>query len=79
VFKGHSFLFDKIMELKNFTHEEMEEEFQRRANVVRYLAANKINDHRQLWKLVTAYYKEPDVVMAKVLGGAPHAAPAAGA
>jgi len=69
VFKGHSFLFDKIMELKNFTHEEMEAEFQRRAAVVRYLASNKINDHRQLWKMVTSYYKEPDVVMTKVLAG----------
>ncbi|MFZ1023126.1 MAG: type II/IV secretion system ATPase subunit, partial [Thermoplasmata archaeon] len=37
VFKGHSFLFDKIMELKNFTPDEMEAEFQRRASVIRYL------------------------------------------
>ncbi|HKV89611.1 MAG TPA: type II/IV secretion system ATPase subunit, partial [Thermoplasmata archaeon] len=66
VFKGHSFLFDKIMELRNYTHDEMEAEFQRRVAVVRYLSQNKINDHRQLWKFVTAYYKDPKDVMARV-------------
>jgi archaeal flagellar protein FlaI len=66
VFKGHSFLFDKIMELRNFTHDEMEAEFQRRVGVVQYLAKNKINDYRQLWKLVTAYYKDPSEVMKRI-------------
>jgi flagellar protein FlaI len=66
VFKGHSFLFDKIMELRNFTHDDMEAEFQRRVGVVQYLAKNKINDYRQLWKLVTAYYKDPKEVMARI-------------
>jgi flagellar protein FlaI len=66
VFKGHSFLFDKIMELRNFTHDEMEAEFQRRVAVVTYLAKNKVNDYRQLWKLVSAYYKDPKDVMARV-------------
>jgi flagellar protein FlaI len=69
VFKGHSFLFDKIMELRNYTHDEMEAEFQRRVAVVRFLATHKINDYRQLWKLVTAYYKDPKEVMAKVEAG----------
>ncbi|MCI4330236.1 MAG: type II/IV secretion system ATPase subunit [Thermoplasmata archaeon] len=66
VFKGHSFLFDKIMELKNLTHDEMDAEFQRRVAVVHYLAAAKINDYRQLWKLVTAYYKDPKEVMERI-------------
>jgi flagellar protein FlaI len=66
VFKGHSFLFDKIMELRNFTHDDMEAEFQRRVSVVQYLAKNKINDYRQLWKLVTAYYKDPKEVMSRI-------------
>ncbi|HKV89823.1 MAG TPA: type II/IV secretion system ATPase subunit [Thermoplasmata archaeon] len=69
VFKGHSFLFDKIMELRNFTHDEMEAEFQRRVAVVHYLAHNKINDYRQLWKLVSAYYKDAADVMARVEAG----------
>ncbi len=66
VFKGHSFLFDKIMELKNLTHDEMDSEFQRRVAVVHYLADAKINDYRQLWKLVTGYYKDPKEVMERI-------------
>ncbi len=63
VFKGHSFLFDKIMELKNLTHEEMDAEFDRRVTVLDFLARRKINDHRALWKAVTAYYKDPTGVL----------------
>ena len=66
LFKGHSFLFDKIMELKNYTHEEMEAEFQRRVSVVRYLVQQKMDDYRALWKMVTDYYKDPTNVMQKV-------------
>lgn len=72
-FKGHSFLFDKIMELKNFTHDEMEAEFQRRCAVIHYLVTNRINDHRQLWRLVAGYYKDPAEVMRRV--GVPMATP----
>jgi flagellar protein FlaI len=66
VFKGHSFLFDKIMELKNFSHDEMDAEFNRRVSVIKYLVDNNIADHRQLWRLVTAYYKDPQEVMARI-------------
>ncbi|MFY9716417.1 MAG: type II/IV secretion system ATPase subunit [Thermoplasmata archaeon] len=66
VFKGHSFLFDKIMELKNFSADDMDAEFQRRTKVIRYLVAHKINDYRQLWQLVAQYYKDPSEVMARI-------------
>src|SRR5208282_4416063 len=66
VFKGHSFLFDKIMELKNFSADDMDAEFQRRTKVIRYLVAHKINDYRQLWQLVAQYYKDPSEVMGRV-------------
>ncbi len=65
-FKGHSFLFDKITELKNFTTEEMDAEFQRRVDVIKYLVRNKITDYRQLWKTVAQYYKDPNEVMARI-------------
>ncbi len=81
VFKGHSFLFDKIMELKNYSHEEMDAEFNRRVAVIHFLVEHQITDHRQLWRLVTAYYKDPNDVMARIQATpppAPAAAPAAG-
>ncbi len=71
VFKGHSFLFDKIMELKNFTTEEMDAEFQRRTQVIRYLVERKITDYRQLWRIVAQYYKDPGEVMQRIQTTAP--------
>src|SRR5271170_7474996 len=75
VFKGHSFLFDKIMELRNYTHDEMDAEFTRRVQVVHYLASNRITDYRQLWRLVTAYYKEPMEVIQRIEASPPPSAP----
>jgi archaeal flagellar protein FlaI len=75
VFKGHSFLFDKIMDLKNFTTEEMDAEFQRRTQVIHYLVEQNVTDYRQLWRMIAAYYKEPNEVMNRVLA---RSRPAAG-
>ncbi len=69
-FKGHSFLFDKIMEIKNLSHDEMETEFQQRVSVIRYLKEQKITDHRQLWRMISNYYKDPKEVLRKI-GAAP--------
>jgi len=66
VFKGHSFLFDKIMELKNFTTDEMDAEFQRRTQVIRWLVESKTTDYRQLWRTIAQYYKDPGEVMSRV-------------
>jgi len=66
VFKGHSFLFDKIMELKNYTTDEMDAEFQRRTQVIRFLVDSKTTDYRQLWRTVAQYYRDPAEVMGRV-------------
>jgi len=58
VFKGHSFLFDKIMEMKNLTHEELLAEFERRVDIVKYMVAKDIEDHREIWGLIREYYKD---------------------
>jgi archaeal flagellar protein FlaI len=70
VFKGHSFLFDKIMELKNYSPDEMDAEFQRRAKVIHYLVEHQISDYRQLWQTIADYYKDPAAVMARIEGAA---------
>src|SRR3990170_3530253 len=55
VFKGHSFLFDKIMEMKNLTHEELTQEFERRVDIVKYMVSKDIADHREIWGLIREY------------------------
>jgi len=59
IYKGHSFLFDKIMEMKNLTHEELLQEFERRVDIVKYMVSKDIADHREIWGLIRDYYKDP--------------------
>jgi len=66
VFKGHSFLFDKIMEMKNLTHEELMDEFQRRVDIVKYMLAKDMTDHMPIWNLIREYYKNPKDTAEKV-------------
>ncbi len=60
VYKGHSFLFDEIMEMKNMTHEEMEEEFQRRIDIINYMVEKGMVDFREIAKIVVSYYQYPE-------------------
>jgi flagellar protein FlaI len=75
IFKGHSFLFDKIMEMKNLTHEELTQEFERRVDIVKYMVAKDIADHREIWGLIREYYKDPkataEMVRKDLYGAAP--------
>lgn len=67
LFKGHSYLFDKIINLKNWTHSEMDQEFERRVNVIRYLDQKNITDFRDIWKIITNYYRDPKETMEMVM------------
>jgi flagellar protein FlaI len=66
LYKGHSFLFDKIMEMKSLTHEQMMSEYNRRVDIVRYMVYKDMTDHRKIWSLINAYYKESEKTIARV-------------
>ena len=59
VYKGHSYLFDKIMTMKNLTHDEMMEEFERRTDIARYWVKKRVLDYRDIWGTISDYYKDP--------------------
>ncbi len=67
IFKGHSYLFDKIINIKNWTHDEMDQEFERRINVIRYLDNKNITDFRDIWKIITNYYRDPKETMEMIM------------
>ena len=78
VYKGHSFLFDKIMEMKNLTHEDMMSEFDRRVDLIKYMVFRDFTDHHKIWELISQYYKDPEKTIKRVRrelqeGGASHA------
>lgn len=66
VFKGHAFLFDKIMEMRSLTHDEMMAEFDRRVELVTYLLKKDLRNHTEIWNLVSAYYKDHDKTMLRI-------------
>ena len=66
VYKGHSFLFDEIMEMRNMTHEEMDAEFQRRVDVINYMVEKNMLDFREISRIVVSYYQYPEETIKKV-------------
>lgn len=69
VYKGHSFNFDTIREMKNLTEEEMREEFNRRIEIIKHLNENNKTDYREISKVVTSYYKEPEETIEMIRRG----------
>ena len=66
IYKGHSFLFDKIMEMKSLTHDEMMTEFQKRIEIVNYMVFKDMTDYRKIWAITNAYYKDPEKTLARI-------------
>ncbi len=57
------------MEMKNLTHEEMEEEVNRRVEVLNYLVSRKVVDFKKFAQIIISYYKEPHETIEKIRGG----------
>jgi flagellar protein FlaI len=66
IYKGHSFILDQIMEMKNMTHEEMNAEMKRRVDMIKYLVEKNITDFRKISNLIVAYYKEPKETIQRI-------------
>ncbi|MBA3046680.1 MAG: type II/IV secretion system ATPase subunit [Candidatus Thermoplasmatota archaeon] len=66
IYKGHSFMLDQIMEMKNMTHEEMNAEMKRRVDIIKYMVEKEIVDFRKISNLVVSYYKEPMETIQKI-------------
>lgn len=66
IFKGHSFLFDKVMEMRNLTHEEMMGEFNRRVDLIKYMVYRDITDHHKIWELINQYLKDQERTITRV-------------
>jgi flagellar protein FlaI len=66
LYKGHSFLYDKIQEMKGLTSDEMREEVERRIEIIHYMIKKDMTDFREIGALVSSYYKEPDVAFTEI-------------
>jgi len=66
IYKGHSFLFDDLQEMKNMTHEEMIEEFQRRIDVIKYMVEKDVRDFKEISNIIISYHRYPDETIRKI-------------
>jgi flagellar protein FlaI len=60
---GHSNLYEKIMDLEDKTAEEVLEEINRRADIIRYLDKTERRGYLQVWDVVAEYYENADKIM----------------
>ncbi|MFQ5884145.1 MAG: type II/IV secretion system ATPase subunit [Thermoplasmata archaeon] len=66
IYKGHSFILDELMEMKNMTHEEMDAEFLRRVDIINYLVEKDMKDFEEISQTVVSYYQFPDEIIKKI-------------
>ncbi len=66
VYNGHSFLFERIMNLKNLTSEQMKEEFKRRMEVIEWMGKTNVRGYRDVAKIIAAYFKNSEETIKRV-------------
>ncbi len=65
-FSGHSYVYEKVRTVRNWSPREMEREVKRRIHILEYMKKTSVNNYRQVAKIVSAYYKDPEKVMRMV-------------
>jgi len=59
-------VLDKVAEQRNWTDLELNEEFDRRRDVIKWMVDNGIKNYVDVGEILAAYYKDPDRVMKRV-------------
>jgi len=77
-YSGHSYIFEKVALARNWTQRRMEQEVKRRLDVFTYMKKADIKNYRDVAKLVSGYYRDPDSIVKMVreelgLGADPNA------
>jgi flagellar protein FlaI len=65
-YNGHSFLFERIMNMKNMTAAQMKEEFKRRVEIIEWMGKANVRNYIDVANIVASYYKDPDATIRKV-------------
>lgn len=65
-YSGHSYVYEKVRAVRNWSPREMEREVKRRMDILEYMKKIGVSNYRQVAKIVSAYYKDPEKVMKEV-------------
>ncbi|MBW3582619.1 MAG: Flp pilus assembly complex ATPase component TadA [Euryarchaeota archaeon] len=70
-FSGVSYVLERIQIEKGMPAGSMQRELQRRAEIIQWMIDHHTQDYREVSKVVSAYYKEPEKLMAYIRGELP--------
>ena len=59
-YSGHSYVYEKISLARNWTQKRMEQEVKRRLDIFEYMKRTNVQNYRDVAKIVSAYYKDPE-------------------
>ena len=65
-YSGHSYVYEKVMLARNWTQRRMEQEVKRRIDIFEYVKKAKVQNYRDVARIVSGYYKDPDGTMKMV-------------
>ena len=65
-YSGHSYIFEKVRAIKSWSPREMERELQRRVEILNYMSKKGATNYRQVAKVISAYYRNPERVMKEI-------------
>ncbi len=65
---GKGYLFDRIMVQQNLSDDELRQEFERRKEVIEWMAKKGIRNYVDVGEIIAAYYKDPEEVMKRMEG-----------
>jgi flagellar protein FlaI len=61
-YSGHSYVFEKVRTIRNWSPREMEREVKRRVDILEFMKRSGFENYRQVAGIISAYYKDPDKV-----------------
>ncbi|HEQ79157.1 MAG TPA: secretion system protein E [Euryarchaeota archaeon] len=65
-FSGHSYVYTKIQQAKNWSARRMDLEVRRRCDILRYMNKAGVEGHKQVAKIVSSYLRDPERVIEQV-------------
>lgn len=64
-YSGHSYVYEKISTTRNWSQKRMEQEVKRRIDIFAYMRKIGMDNYKEVAKLVSSYYKDPEAVIKK--------------
>jgi len=61
-YSGHSYVYEKVRTIRNWSPREMEREVKRRVDILEYMKRSGFDNYRQVAKVISGYYKDPEKV-----------------